>query len=88
MKSGDVYGVGNNRHQHFRDDKDLKDYKEEQLIPFFDTKDSIEGIKTFKRMTIAYSIQGKAYGIGDKLKKLLKIKDERFGFFTLPVSKE
>jgi hypothetical protein len=56
LKSGEVYGVGNNRHQHFRDDKDLKDYKEEQLIPFFDTKDSIEGIKTFKRMTIAYSI--------------------------------
>jgi hypothetical protein len=39
-------------------------------------------------MTIAYSTLGKAYGIGDKLKKLLKIKDERFGFFILPVSKE
>lgn len=39
-------------------------------------------------MTIGWSVLGRGYGVGDKLKRVLKIKDERFGFFILPVSKE
>lgn len=51
------------------------------MIPFFDSKDKILYIASYKRVTVAITKKGKVYAIGDKLKKILKIKDERFGFF-------
>lgn len=57
-------------------------------MPFHDTKDQIESIETYKRITIAVTKNGHVYAIGDKLKKILKIKDERFGFYKLPVSQK
>jgi cell fate (sporulation/competence/biofilm development) regulator YmcA (YheA/YmcA/DUF963 family) len=55
-------------------------------MPFFDTKDQIETIETYKRITVAVTKNGHVYAIGDKLKKILKIKDDRFGFYKLPIS--
>lgn len=55
-------------------------------MPFFDIKDKIESIETYKRITVAVTKNGHVYAIGDKLKKILKIKDDRFGFFKLPIS--
>ena len=43
-------------------------------MPFHDTKDKIESIETYKRITIAVTKNGHVYAIGDKLKKILKIK--------------
>ena len=56
------------------------------MIPFYDTKDKVESIETYKRATLAVTRKGRIYAVGDKLKKLLKIKDERFGFYQLPLN--
>ena len=55
-------------------------------MPFFDTKDQIETIETYKRITVGVTKNGHVYAIGDKLKKILKIKDDRLGFYKLPIS--
>ena len=64
----------------------MKNFEIEQLIPFHDTKDKIESIETYKRITIAITKNGYVYATGDKLKKILKIKDDRFGFYKLAIT--
>jgi alpha-tubulin suppressor-like RCC1 family protein len=88
LKTGQVYGLGRNKYRHFVDHEPSRHLEHEQLIPFFDSKDKIESIESYKRVTVAVTRNGKIYAVGDKLKKILKIKDERFGFFALPLTQE
>lgn len=88
LKSGQVYGLGRNKSRHFVDQEQPRHHEREQLIPFFDSKDKILFIESYKRVTVAVTKKGKVYAIGDKLKKILKIKDERFGFFQLPLTEQ
>jgi len=85
LATGQVYGTGMCKYRHFYDQEANKFYEKEQLIPFHDTKDKIESIQTYKRVTLAVTRKGKAYFIGEKLKKLLRVKNERFGFYPLPM---
>lgn len=88
LKSGQVYGLGHNKYRHFVDQEQSRNHEREQLVPFFDSKDKIESLESYKRVTVAVTRKGKIYAVGDKLKKILKIKDERFGFFPLPLTEE
>jgi alpha-tubulin suppressor-like RCC1 family protein len=88
LKSGQVYGLGRNRHRHFVDQEAPRNHEREQLIPFFDSKDKILYIESYKRVTVAVTKKGKVYACGDKIKKILKIKDDRFGFFPLPLTEQ
>jgi len=81
LTNGQVYGWGENKSRHFFDQEQSKTFDQEQLIPFYDTKDKIETIETFKRVTVAVTKKGRVYAVGDKLKKLLKVKNDRFCFF-------
>jgi hypothetical protein len=85
LTSGQVYALGTNKSQHFVDSDQDKRYEREQLIPFHDTKDKVESIQTYKRITVAVTRKGRVYAVGEKLKKLLKIKNERFGFYPMPM---
>jgi hypothetical protein len=85
LETGQVYGLGTNKAKHFSDHEQAKEFQHEQLIPFYDTKDKIETIETYKRCTVAVTKKGRVYAVGDKLKKMLKIKNERFGFYQLPL---
>jgi len=86
LKSGQVYGLGRNKYRHFVDQEQSRNHEREQLVPFFDTKDKIESIESYKRVTVAVTRKGKIYGVGDKLKRILRIRDERFGFYALPLT--
>jgi len=85
LKTGQVYGMGYNKSRHFADQDQGKPFDNEQLVPFHDTKDKIETIETYKRNTVAITSKGRIYAVGDKLKKLLKIQGDRFGFYPLPL---
>jgi len=37
---------------------------------------------------VAVTRKGRVYAVGDKLKKLFKIDDERFGFYQLPLHEQ
>lgn len=37
---------------------------------------------------MAVTRKGRVYAVGDKLKKLFKIDDERFGFYQLPLHEQ
>ena len=85
LSTGQVYAMGVNKSRHFVDSEQYKSHDREQLIPFHDSKDQIIQVETFKRNTIAVTRKGRVYAVGDKLKKMLKIKNERFGFYRLPL---
>lgn len=67
------------------DQDQRKWFDNEQLIPFYDTKDKIMSIKSYKRITVAVTENGRVYAVGEKLQKMLKIKNNRFGFYKLPL---
>lgn len=85
LESGQVYGLGYNKSKHFVDQDQKHHFEQEQLIPFYDAKDKISTIETYKRATIAVTKKGRVYAVGEKLKRMLKIKIERFGFYELPL---
>jgi len=88
LESGQVYGVGSNKHRHFSDWEKRKHFNHEQQVPYMHSKDQIDHIETYKRNTVAVTKKGRVYAVGDKLKALLKIKQEQFGFYPLPTCKE
>jgi len=81
LETGEVYGLGSSKSRHFADHDQARDYQQEQQIPFYDTKDKVETIETYKRCTVAVTKKGRVYAVGAKLKKMLKIQNERFGFY-------
>jgi alpha-tubulin suppressor-like RCC1 family protein len=85
LESGQVYGLGQNKAKHFVDQDQKKFFDQEQQIPFYDAKDQIITIESYKRCTVAVTKKGKVYAVGEKLQKMLKIKNERFGFYPLPL---
>ena len=85
LETGEVYGLGISKSRHFADYDQARDYQHEQQIPFYDTKDKVVTIETYKRCTVAVTKKGRVYAVGAKLKKMLKIQNDRFGFYQLPL---
>ena len=85
LETGDVYELGISKSMHFTDYVQARDYQHEQQIPFYDTKDKVVTIETYKRCTVAVTKKGRVYAVGAKLKKMLKIQNDRYGFYQLPL---
>ena len=66
-------------------EEEVSDVKPAVEIPFYDKKDKITQINTFFQVTIACTEKGKVYAVGDKLAKMSKIDNSKFGFYEVPL---
>jgi len=87
LKSGNVYGTGNNKRKHFEDNTNSHvDNIHESEISFPDKKDKIMQISTERRTTCAVTEKGKVYGSGEKFAKAIGMEiGSKFGFYELPI---
>lgn len=85
LSNGKVWAEGRSKARHFMDtESEVADVRGVE-IPFYEKKDRIVQIASFFQVTIAVTEAGKVFAVGEKLAKMIKLENPKFGFYELPL---